>query len=94
LSVKVIRNLAFPLSKGNKIKCPLNKDALVVEEWFYGFRQRQPEISLRNPEASFAVRTRSFNETNVDKFYFIAGVCVVVEKKFPLRMILRLVKPG
>jgi len=44
LIYEAVHYLAFQLSKRNKIGYPLNKDnVLVVEEWFYGFREGSPK---------------------------------------------------
>ena len=83
LTIKDVRHLAFQLAERNKIKHPFNKESgLAGEDWFYGFRARHPELTLRSPEATSIARAQAFNKPNVQNFFSLL-TNVLDEKKFP-----------
>lgn len=65
-----VRKLAFELAEQNDITNNFNKTAKMAGYyWLYGFLRRHPEITLREPENTSIARSRSFNKTNVDRFF-------------------------
>eukprot|EP00057_Strongylocentrotus_purpuratus_P025733 XP_011680207.1 PREDICTED: uncharacterized protein LOC105445837 [Strongylocentrotus purpuratus] len=64
-----LRRLAFQLTERNGIAHQFNREKQMAgKDWLYSFIKRHP-ISLRQPEATSAARARSFNHTNVNKFF-------------------------
>lgn len=58
-----IPRLAFQLAEGFKSEHPSNKDtALDGGVLICGFRKSHPELSVRTPEAAFAVKSQPFNK--------------------------------
>ena len=65
-----VRRLAFQLANRMGIDCPFNFDKEVAgKDWLIGFRRRNPEISLRQPEPTSAARAQAFNRPQVQKFF-------------------------
>ncbi|KAJ4430341.1 hypothetical protein ANN_22557 [Periplaneta americana] len=65
-SITELRRLAFDLAEANKIPHSFNRvTKLAGPDWVYGFLKRNPEISLRKPEATSLNRISAFNETEV-----------------------------
>lgn len=65
-----IREMAFELAEKNKLTHRFNRKArLAGWDWFYGFMERHPTISMRAPEGTSAARARAFNKPSVDRFY-------------------------
>lgn len=72
LTVKDVMDLAFQLAEKNHIKHPFSTEKRKAGfEWLRGFRKRNPDITLRTPEATSAARARAFNKPVVDKFFAI-----------------------
>ncbi|XP_063225877.1 uncharacterized protein LOC134532841 [Bacillus rossius redtenbacheri] len=71
LTTTQCRQLAYNLAKSNDIDVPdnweRNKEAGI--DWFYGFRQRNPTLTIRKPEGCSLSRATSFNRHNVNMFY-------------------------
>ena len=42
---------------------------MAEKDWFYGFKKRHPNISLRKPESTSINRITAFNETEVKMFF-------------------------
>ncbi|XP_046975376.1 MFS-type transporter clz9-like [Vanessa cardui] len=65
------RKLAYEYTKSLSLKYPAKweEDKMAGKEWMYGFRRRNPEISLRKPENTSAARSFAFNKTSVSEFY-------------------------
>ncbi|XP_046972441.1 uncharacterized protein LOC124539186 [Vanessa cardui] len=65
------RKLAYEYAKSLSLKYPAKweDDKMAGKEWMYGFRRRNPEISLRKPENTSAARSFAFNKTSVSEFY-------------------------
>jgi hypothetical protein len=67
--------LAFQLTERNKSKHPLSKDtAFDGEVLSRGFGKRHSELSMRTPEAEFAVKSQPFNKKYEYNLFF-AGEC-------------------
>ena len=62
--------MAAELVTRNNIPNPF-KDGNAGYYWLYGFLRRFPELTVRKPENTSLHRSRSFNKTNVDKFFHI-----------------------
>ncbi|KAB0804364.1 hypothetical protein PPYR_01334 [Photinus pyralis] len=70
LTPKQIRQIAFEFAASNNIKHNFNCDKKMCgKEWLYGFLRRNPQISLRRPEATSLNRVLAFNRTAVNLFY-------------------------
>lgn len=70
LTSQEVRYLAFQLANRNGQDHPFNKDEeLAGIDWFFAFKKRHPELSLRKPEATSAARAMGFNKVAVDMFF-------------------------
>lgn len=94
LTYETVYYLAFQLPKRNKIGYPLNKDnVLVVEDWFYRFRERSPNYLYGNlkhhllPESGLLIELMWTN-------FILLLESVADEKKFPLRKTFRWMQAG
>ncbi|XP_065642713.1 uncharacterized protein LOC136074335 [Hydra vulgaris] len=71
LSTRSTRFLAYEFAlKNNKI-CPSSwiKNKIAGIDWLQGFMKRQPELSLRTPEATSFARSTAFNKHTVREFF-------------------------
>lgn len=94
LIYEVVHYLALQLSKRNKIGYPLNKgNVLVVEDWFYGFRERSPKYLCRNQKHHLLLESGLLIELMWTNFILLLE-SVVDEKKFPLRKTFRWMQAG
>ncbi|CAH2004583.1 unnamed protein product [Acanthoscelides obtectus] len=76
----------FAVSKSKKISESCSKNSMAGKDWFRGFLSRNPEISLRTPEATSLSRSTRFNRKNVNDFF--QNLRIVREKfKFELQNI-------
>jgi hypothetical protein len=70
-TIKNIKQIAYEMATLNNIPVPKNwkqkKEA--GHEWFLGFMSRNPNLSIRQPEACSLTRITSFNRHNVDIFF-------------------------
>ena len=65
-----VRRMAYDLAEKNGLSNKFNSTTrLAGYHWYYAFLRRHPELSLRKPENTSVNRSRSFNKTNVDKFF-------------------------
>ena len=56
----------------NKLKHRFNHSEQIAGwDWLYGFRERNPDISLRQPEPTSSARARAFNKPQVATFFSI-----------------------
>lgn len=70
LTLMDLRHLAFELSEANGIKHNFNREKKAAgKDWLYAFLQRNPRISLRNPEQTSLARAKGFNRDAVNKFF-------------------------
>ncbi|CAF4937022.1 unnamed protein product [Pieris macdunnoughi] len=65
------RKLAYEYAKSLCLKYPAKweENKMAGKEWLYGFRRRNPELSLRKPENTSAARSFAFNKISVTEFY-------------------------
>ena len=71
LSVNAARLLAFDFGFGIKKDVPANwiLQEKAGADWFFGFMNRHPTLSLRAPEATSLSRFTSFNRVTVTKYF-------------------------
>lgn len=70
LTTSEVRALAFQFAEKNHIQHRFNTDRKRAGwDWLIGFRARNPDISLRSPEATSAARAQGFNKPQVQKFF-------------------------
>nr|CAI5866904.1 unnamed protein product [Callosobruchus analis] len=64
-------SFAVQFAKINKKQIPKSwiTNGSAGKDWFRGFMVRNPELSLRTPEATSLSRSTSFNKKNVTDFY-------------------------
>lgn len=79
LTRKQALQLAFQFAEANTKKYPGSwaTNNAAGKDWFRGFLSRNPEVSLRTPEATSLSRATSFNKKNVD---FFTNLKIVREK--------------
>ena len=71
LTARSFRMLVYSLAQANTLKHPAkwDEDHLAGKDWFWGFMQRHPRLSIRTPEATSINRAFSFNRYTVGLFY-------------------------
>ncbi|XP_014664978.1 PREDICTED: uncharacterized protein LOC106807207 [Priapulus caudatus] len=71
LSMDETRKLAYEYANRLGVEMPPSwiENEKAGKDWLQGFMKRQPEISLRAPEATSLSRATSFNKYNVGKFF-------------------------
>lgn len=72
LSITQVRKLAYEIAEKNHIPHPFNVDKQIAgKKWFYNFRARHPELTIRQPEGTSMARTKGFNRDSVNEFFDI-----------------------
>lgn len=62
--------LAYKVAEKMKLCHPFNRQKKMAgKSWLRGFRQRNPEISLRLPEATSLARAEAFNKAQIEKYF-------------------------
>ena len=70
LTIKQVCKLVYEIAEKNGLPHPFNRVKKEAgKKWFYNFRKRHPELSLRSPENTSIARLTGFNETNVYGFF-------------------------
>lgn len=70
ITVTTLRKIAYDFAEANKLKHIFNRDTgLAGMDWYYSFKNRHPNISLRIPESTSLNRITSFNESEVNIFF-------------------------
>lgn len=71
LTPKDLRQMAYDLSVKYNVPRPASWDTNKIAgvEWFRGFLDRHPELSVRCSQATSLARATSFNKNNVDEFF-------------------------
>lgn len=71
LTAKDMRKLAYDLTVRYELRRPATWDENEIAgvEWFRGFLDRHPELSVRCAQATSLARATSFNKNNVDEFF-------------------------
>ena len=71
MSPKEARVLAYQCAVKFGVKHPVQWDKAqrVGEDWLSGFLARNPQLSIRAPEATSLARATSFNKNNVKAFF-------------------------
>lgn len=87
ITTKELRRLAYEFAERNKLNHRFNRqEKLAGWDWLYCFRERHPDISLRQPEATSAARASGFNRVQVQKFFKILSDTVKKYNIPPERM--------
>ncbi|XP_045452707.1 chaetoglobosin A biosynthesis cluster protein C-like [Melitaea cinxia] len=72
LTIEMVRKIAFKFAEVNNLKHNFDKKThMAGKDWFYAFKKRNPNISLRRPESTSINRITAFNETEVKMFFNI-----------------------
>lgn len=73
LTVKKLRSLVYDLARANKLKYPngWDKEKMAGRDWYYGFMQRNAQLSVRQPEATSLARATAFNRHTVSAYFDI-----------------------
>ncbi|KAJ8975956.1 hypothetical protein NQ317_011924 [Molorchus minor] len=70
LTTKDLRSLAYDLAEKNKLKHIFDKGTKMAGRyWLESFLRRNPDLSVRKPEATSAARASGFNKVAVRKFF-------------------------
>lgn len=70
LTTKDMRILAYDLAEKNDISHNFDTSKKMAGRiWLENFLKRNPDLSLRKPEATSAARASGFNKVSVDKFF-------------------------
>ena len=82
-----IRKLAYQLAERMNLNHRFDKSSQMAGwDWLKGFRERNPNISLRSPEPTSAARARAFNKPQVMKFFKLLKKLVTDENISPHRI--------
>ena len=68
IGIREVRRLAFQLAERNGLSHRF-KNGMAGKDWVRSFLNRNPELSIRTPEATAATRARGFNKQAVGKFF-------------------------
>jgi hypothetical protein len=72
LSIKDVRKLASDLAEKYKLPHTFYKENnMEGKKWFYAFMLRNPQLSVRQPEATSLTRAKGFNRDNVLHFFYL-----------------------
>jgi hypothetical protein len=76
LTTKDLKALAYNLAVKNNKAHPFNVQKQEAgKDWFQGFLNRHPELSIRKPESTSAARAAGFNREVVDQFFnFLSNI--------------------
>lgn len=70
LTTIYLRRIALQLAEKNNIAHKFSQTKQIAGvDWLQGFRKRHPQITLRTPKATSAIRARGFNKTVVSNFF-------------------------
>lgn len=71
LTTKDLRKLTYEFAKELKLNFPekWKESELASIDWYKAFMQRNPNLSVRRPQATSLARAMNFNKPNVEKFY-------------------------
>jgi hypothetical protein len=63
--------LAYDFAVKEKLRCPPNwmTNSIAGKDWLAGFLKRNPQLSIRKPQATSLSRATSFNRHNVNEFF-------------------------
>lgn len=87
LSRKDVLELAYQLAVKNGFKHQFNTNKKAAgKDWLRGFRKRNPDISLRKPEATSAARAQAFNRPQVAEFFKKLDEVIERENINPMRI--------
>lgn len=65
-----LRRVVYEFAEKNKINHRFNRIAKMAgADWMYGFLKRNPNLSLRKPEATSVNRVKAFNRDEVNRFF-------------------------
>lgn len=65
-----LRKLAFDFAEENKLCHPFDKEKRIAgPDWLYSFLKRNPDLSIRQPEATSLNRIKGFNREEVSIFF-------------------------
>ncbi|XP_072392095.1 uncharacterized protein [Diabrotica undecimpunctata] len=70
-TVVQLRKLAYSHAAANRISYPpaWNKTRQAGRDWYRGFLDRNPKLSIRTPEATSLARSSAFNRHTVGTFF-------------------------
>lgn len=68
MTKKEFLELVFQYAERNNIKHPFKKNT-AGDDWYMGFKKRNPNITLRQPEPTSIARARGFNRPQVERFF-------------------------
>lgn len=87
LTRKDVLELAYQLAVKNGFKHQFNDNKKVArKDWLREFRRRNPDISLRKPEATSAARAQAFNRPQVADFFKKLNEVIERENINPMRI--------
>lgn len=94
LTTTELRKLAFNFAEKNRIDHRFNKETQMAGwDWLKGFRERNPTISLRVPEATSLARAQGFNKPQINRFFDLLST-TYDKYKFPPERIFNMDESG
>ena len=72
MTLRAVRELAYELAERNNLQHRFSRERKSAgKSWMHAFLQRHPELTLRSPEPTSALRARGFNKPATTKFFNI-----------------------
>lgn len=85
LTTKDARRLAYDFAVKEKLRCPPNwmTNSIAGKDCLAGFLKRNPQLSIRKPQATSLSRATSFNRHNVNEFFDLVEDTLFIGAPFP-----------
>ena len=85
LTPQDVRRIAYEFAEQSSLETRFDKASKMAgKDWLWGFMNRHPELSVRNPEATSLARAVGFNRPQVERFFDIYSSVLDASKYGPM----------